>query len=79
MATERQAVPYDIPDVEFTHEGDLCSFDAFIKHFRLNDPALDELALIVRGADTGQLDLAPQCAGLARRFPRFVATVCRRP
>jgi rhodanese-related sulfurtransferase len=65
IATERQAVPYDIPDVEFTHEGDLCSFDAFIKRFRLHDPALDELALIVRGADTGKLDLAPQCAGLA--------------
>jgi hypothetical protein len=59
-----QAVPYDIPDVEFTHEGDLCSFDAFITRYRLNDPALDELALIVRGADTNRLDLAPQAAGL---------------
>ena len=65
VAHEREAVPYDIPDVEFTHEGELCSFDAFIKRFRLQDPALDELALIVRGADTGRLDLAPQCAGLA--------------
>ena len=65
IAAERQAVPYDVADVEFTHEGDLCSFDAFIRKFRLRDPALDELALIVRGADTGRLDLAPQCAGLA--------------
>jgi rhodanese-related sulfurtransferase len=64
-AAEREAVPYDVPDVEFTHEGELCSFDAFIKRFRLQDPALDELALIVRGADTGKLGLAPQCAGLA--------------
>lgn len=64
VAAEREAVPYDIPEVEFTHEGDLCSFDAFITHFRLQDPALDELALIVRGADTGQLGLAPQAAGL---------------
>jgi rhodanese-related sulfurtransferase len=64
IAAERQAVPYDIPDVEFSHEGELCSFDAFLKHFRLKDPALDELALIVRGADTGRLDLAPQAAGL---------------
>jgi len=63
-ADERDAVPYDIPDVEFSHDGDLCSFDAFIKHFRLQDPALEELALIVRGADTGRLDLAPQAAGL---------------
>jgi rhodanese-related sulfurtransferase len=64
IAAEREAVPYDIPDVEFSHEGDLCSFDAFIRHFRLRDPALEELALIVRGADTGRLDLAPQAAGL---------------
>ena len=64
-AAEREAVPYDIPDVELTHDGDLCSFDAFIKRFRLHHPALDELALIVRGADTNHLDLAPQAAGLA--------------
>jgi rhodanese-related sulfurtransferase len=65
VAAEREAVPYDIPDVEFSHDGELCSFDAFIRHFRLRDPALDELALIVRGADTNRMDLAPQCAGLA--------------
>jgi rhodanese-related sulfurtransferase len=64
-AVERDAVPYDIPDVEFSHDGELCSFDAFIRHFRLQDPALDELALIVRGADTNRLDLTPQSAGLA--------------
>jgi hypothetical protein len=63
-AKERDAVPYDVPDVEFTHQGELCSFDAFIKSFNLRDPALDELALIVRGADTGRLDLAPQAPGL---------------
>jgi rhodanese-related sulfurtransferase len=65
VAQEKQAVPYDVPDVEFTHQGELCSFDAFLAHFRLKDPALDELAVIVRGADTGRLDLAPQAAGLA--------------
>jgi rhodanese-related sulfurtransferase len=64
VAAEKQAVPYDVPDVEFTHEGDLCSFDAFVSRYRLKDPALDELARIVRGADTGQLGLAPQAAGL---------------
>jgi rhodanese-related sulfurtransferase len=64
VAADREAAPYDIPDVAFSHEGELCSFDAFIKRFRLKDPALDELALIVRGADTGRLDLAPQAAGL---------------
>jgi len=65
IASEREAVPYDIPDVEFSHVGELCSFDAFMKIFRLKDPALDSLALIVRGADTDRPGLAPQSAGLA--------------
>ena len=63
-AKEHEAVPYDIPDVEFSHDGELCSFDAFIKRFRLRDPALDDLATIVRGADTGRPELAPQSPGL---------------
>lgn len=64
-ASEREAVPYDIPDVEFSHAGELCSFDAFLTAYRLHEPALDALALIVRGADTNRLELAPQAAGLA--------------
>lgn len=64
-ARERHAEPYDVADVRFTHDGDLCSFDAFLNHYRLSDPALKRLALIVRGADTAKLDLAPQAPGLA--------------
>ena len=64
VAAERDAIPYDIPDVAFTHDGGLCSFDAFIKTYRLTDPALSQLADIVRGADTARLELAPQAAGL---------------
>lgn len=58
------ATPYDVPGVELTHDGPLCSFDAILKKYKLNDPALDELATIVRGADTSRPDLAPQCPGL---------------
>jgi rhodanese-related sulfurtransferase len=65
IAAERDAEPYDIPDVRFSHEGERCSFDAFLKVYRLADPALGELAVIVRGADTGRLEIAPQAAGLA--------------
>jgi hypothetical protein len=65
VAKQQQAVPYDIPDVAFSHDGELCSFDAFLKHYRLTDPALQRLAVIVRGADTARLDLAPQAPGLA--------------
>ena len=64
IAKETGATPYDIPGVEMTHVGELCSFDAFIKKYSLTDPALQQLAVIVRGADTSRLDLAPQAHGL---------------
>lgn len=58
------AVAYDIPGAPVSHEGELCSFDALLKAFGLNDSALNVLARIVRGADTDHLELAPQSAGL---------------
>ena len=64
VAEDTGAIPYDIPGVEHGHVGELCSFDAFLRLHDLTDPALQQLAVIVRGADTGRLDLAPQCAGL---------------
>lgn len=64
-ATAQNAEPYDIPGVHFSHLGERCSFDAFIEEFRLeNDGALEAVAAIVRGADTGVLSLAPEAAGL---------------
>jgi hypothetical protein len=64
VAKQTGAIPYDIPGVELTHVGELCSFDAFLKKYQLEDPALSRLATMVRGADTSRLDLAPQSAGL---------------
>lgn len=64
QAQQTGAVPYDIPGVELSHVGQLCSFDAFLTKYRLDDPALAQLATIVRGADTSRLDLTPQSAGL---------------
>lgn len=64
QAKALKAVAYDIPGAPITHDGALCSFDAVLKAFDLKLPALELLATIVRGADTDQLDLAPQSAGL---------------
>jgi len=64
VAERDGAVPYDVPGVELTHDGPLCSFDAILKKYNLTDPALQELAVIVRGADTNRLNLSPPCAGL---------------
>lgn len=58
------AMPYDIEGVFWSHRGDLCTFDVLLAEFGLSTPALDRLALIVRGADTARPDLAPECAGL---------------
>lgn len=76
VAKEREATPFDVEGVELSHDGPKCSFDAFLSRYNLDDPALAELAVIVRGADTARLDLAPQCAGLlaislglSRSFP----------
>jgi rhodanese-related sulfurtransferase len=65
VAAETGATAYDIPGAEpFSHDGELCSFDAFLKEYGIEDPALDALALIVRGADTARLELTPQSPGL---------------
>jgi hypothetical protein len=64
VAEETGAIPYDVPGVELTHVGALCSFDAFIKKYEIRDPAVHQLATIVRAADTDRLDLAPQAPGL---------------
>jgi len=63
-AARTGAVPYDIPGVEMTHVGERCSFDAFLARYDLTEPALQQLAHIVRGADTSRLELTPQSAGL---------------
>src|SRR5258708_8236719 len=64
VAKREQAIPYDVPSVELGHQGDHCSFDAFLVKYKLDDPALQKLALIVRGADTSDRELTPESAGL---------------
>ena len=65
VARAAGAIAYDIPGAEpFSHDGELCSFDAFLKVYGIEDAPLDALAVIVRGADTARLELAPQSPGL---------------
>ena len=59
------AIPYDVPGVELTHDGELCSFDAFLKKYPLKENlALTRLAEIVRAADTDTLSRSAQAPGL---------------
>jgi len=64
VAERFNAAPYDVEGVFWSHRGERCSFDTFIAELGLVSPALDRLALIVRGADTARQDLAPEAAGL---------------
>jgi hypothetical protein len=64
VAEREGATPYDVPGVEFGHHGDRCTFDAFIEKYQLKDPALQALAVIVRGADTDQREITPESWGL---------------
>ena len=75
VAARTGAVPYDIAGAEFGHVGDYCSFDAFIRIFGIADAALDRLAVIVRGADTGAPNLAPEAAGLVAISSGLSATI----
>ena len=58
------AEAFDIEGVFWSHRGELCTFDAMLDEFGLRIEPLLRLATIVRGADTGRFDLAPEAAGL---------------
>lgn len=63
-AAALNAIPYDTPGAEYSHEDERCTFDYIIKKHCLTDPAILQMADIIRGADTDRFDLAPQVAGL---------------
>jgi AraC-like DNA-binding protein len=64
QAKKYKAIPFDIPGVEFTHYGNECTFDYFIKKYKITDKAVLAMAPIIRGADTDQHELAAQSNGL---------------
>jgi len=64
LAKQLDAIPYDIPGAEYSHVGDQCTFDYIVEKHGIQDKAVRQIAVIVRGADTDRFDLAPQAAGL---------------
>ncbi len=64
VAAEVGATPFDVKGAELGHHGTECSFDAILKKYKIADPALQELAKIVRGADTNDRLLMPESPGL---------------
>jgi hypothetical protein len=81
VAEKENAIPFDAEGVELNHyqeDGfEHVSFDAIIKKYNLKDPALLDLAKIVRGADASvPHDAPPESAGLkaAARGFKFMST-----
>jgi rhodanese-related sulfurtransferase len=64
VAERFAATPFDVEGVFWSHRGETCTFDVMIEEFGLATEPLLRLAAIVRGADTGRMDAAPQAAGL---------------
>jgi AraC-like DNA-binding protein len=63
-AKKFNAIPFDIPNVEFTHYSSDCTFDYIVKRYKIKDKAVHKMAAIVRGADTDRHDIAKEAAGL---------------
>lgn len=67
-AKELNAIPFDVKGAELNHffenGKEFVSFDAIIKKYELKDPALLELAKIVRGADADIEDPPKESYGL---------------
>ena len=64
VAERFNCVPFDIDDVFWSHRDDGCTFDTMLKEFGLRSDALNQLANIIRAADTGHPDANPQAHGL---------------
>lgn len=64
LSKKWSAIPYDVPGAEYSHYADECTFDFILKKHGLTDPALRQMAVIIRGADTDNFQLAAQSAGL---------------
>src|SRR6266852_7701903 len=60
VVQREKAIPYDVKGAELGHVDGRCSFESIIVKYRLKDPALDRLPLIVPGADVAaDLDVTP--------------------
>ena len=64
VVKKQKAIAFDAPDVELGHHGDKCSFDAIIEKYKIKDPAVLQLAKIVRVADTDKMETEPEATGL---------------
>jgi hypothetical protein len=64
LAHAKNGIPFVIPGAELSRKGDKVTFDAILEKYGLGDPALHDLALIVREADIrGDGSVSPEAPG----------------
>ncbi|MBI3878563.1 MAG: chromate resistance protein [Verrucomicrobia bacterium] len=68
-AVHREAIPYDMHDVEFTHQGEDCTFETLLRRFGLRDRAAQQMGEMIHDADLedGKFQ-RPEAFGLDRVF-----------
>src|SRR5260370_32722651 len=80
-ARKEGATPFDatrFPEVKLNHRGERCTFEAILEDYKLIDPVLHRLGMIVRGADVkGQEHVSPESVGLCAIAQGFALTVIR--
>jgi hypothetical protein len=76
QASLLDAISYDAPGAKYTHRDGKCTFEVLVEDFRLQDPTLEKMALIVHGADVeDDLNVTPESAGLRRIAEGFALTI----
>ena len=64
VADRFEATPFDVENVFWSHRGELCTFDVMVQELGLSTAPLEQLAIMVRAADTARLELSPEAPGL---------------
>ena len=76
-AKQQDAIPFDAPKIDaikLNHRGPRCTFEAIVEDYKVVDPAVSRLALIVRAADVkGQESVAAEGVGLRSIAQGFAA------
>ncbi len=66
-ATNREAIPFDMVDVEFSHHGDCCTFETLTRRFAIDDKAVRKIGEMIHDADLEDAKFQRvECIGLDR-------------
>jgi hypothetical protein len=63
----REVIPFDMVDVEFSHHGEYCTFETLIRRFGIEDKAVRKIAEMIHDADLEDAKFQrSECIGIDR-------------